>query len=100
MSDEGSIKLIKEEKGCEFPEGNKVDCAYFSVTIGERTRTSSVVFRENSDYKSFCLTAKDGKRELSPFKEANIFLDCTKKTSEMHFKLKFGEKEKECILAL
>lgn len=95
-----AIKLHHEALGCEFPEGNKIDCAYFSVSKKSTTRKSSMVFRKGIDWKNYCLTAKDGKRELSPFKEASIKLDCNLEGEEMHFALKIEKAHKECELSL
>lgn len=97
-----SIVLHHEKKGCEFPEGNKLDCAFFSVTKKSVTRKSSVVFREGADWKTYCLTVKEGEkgRELSPFKEASIQLDCSSRGETMHFLLKVEAEEKSCELKL
>ena len=97
-----SIRLQNEKEACEFPEGNKVDCAFFTVTNKELTRKSSVVFRKGADWKAFCLSLKEGEatRELSPFKEASIKLDCASKGEEMLFSLKIDQKETTCKLSL
>lgn len=102
-------KLVLKKEVCEFPEGNKVPCAQVQAqTKGRPTRKGPIVFRNGSDFNSFCVTAKMVQKLKSKARvisaardeELKAFLICPAKKNSARIVLNSPEEKKECDLGL
>ena len=100
-----TIELLYGKEACEFPEGNKVDCAYVVTCLeGKKVRRSGVVFRKGSNLSDFCLTAKKSEEGLarklleSADKEAMVLLKCPVE-QKLNIKFIISTKSKDCAFS-
>ena len=68
-SKNSKVVVNLKKQGCEFPEGNIVNCVFIEETLLESKETtqSNAIFRENADFNAFCLSKKVFKRTDNSF---------------------------------
>ena len=103
------IELHFAPKGCEFPEGNVLDCAYISACQKGKSynQKGRHVYRKDLDLESFCTSAKEytvnGKKTLSSMsgassnRKAKAYFLCPYKDFKSIL-LVIGDKQKKCKL--
>lgn len=102
------VKTIKN--GCEFPEGNIVKCAQIiSHVKRQNPKVGALVFRENVNFKSFCLVGKKQKipgtklqgRLVSDSERSDLYalMECPTKKNVVKIHLYNQNKTKQCSLS-
>ena len=103
------IELHYAPMGCEYPEGNKQDCAYVSACQKDKSynQKGRQVYRKDIDLESFCTSAKNYKiaetqvlatlSGTSSNRKAKAYFLCPFKKHKSVL-LVVGDKQKKCNL--
>jgi hypothetical protein len=95
-----SISIKSFRKGCEFPEGNKVNCLYVVACVDNKIYSGTSVYRSLKASQDFCLTSdsKEQKSLMVSEKKMDAVLDCKtfSKKKKNNIKLSIKGKTKNC----